>query len=93
MSASQQIKITLIGIVLIAVFVGEFFVYAWIRVQCTHFGYEIAETRQEGKALLDLQKKLKLERAHLTSPERILKIATEQLGLVAHTPEQVVVIR
>jgi cell division protein FtsL len=41
------------------------------------------------KRQIALQNSLKIEMARLKSPERIVKIATEKLGLVLPQPEQI----
>lgn len=67
-------------VVLIVVFMAELLVYSWCRVQYVHTGYEITEARQKGQVLIALQDELKVEAAHLRSPERIRGIA-EKCGL------------
>ncbi|MGD8513259.1 MAG: hypothetical protein PVG85_04845 [Deltaproteobacteria bacterium] len=77
-------------VVLIVVFMAELLVYSWCRVQYVHTGYEITEARQEGQVLIALQDKLKVEEAHLRSPERIRGIA-EKRGLRIPDPRRVFV--
>jgi cell division protein FtsL len=67
-------------VLLIVVFMAELLVYSWCRVQYVHTGYEITEARQKGQVLIALQNELKVEEAHLRSPERIRGIA-EKRGL------------
>ena len=66
--------------------------YTWCRVQCVRMGYEIAREKNQQRDFLILQKNLKIERTRLKSPERIIKIAKEQLGLTIPSSEQVMVI-
>ena len=55
--------------------------YIWSRVQVVQLGYEINEIRHEQSLLLDQNKKLGMELAVLKSPERLRRIAQDQLGM------------
>jgi cell division protein FtsL len=77
-------------VLLIVVFMAELLVYSWCRVQYVHTGYEITEARQKGQVLIALQDELKVEEAHLRSPERIRDIA-EKRGLRIPDPRRVFV--
>jgi len=77
-------------VVLIVVFMAELLVYSWCRVQYVHTGYEITEAREKGQVLVALQDELKLEEAHLRSPERIRRIA-EKRGLTMPDPRRMFV--
>jgi len=77
-------------VLLIVVFMAELLVYSWCRVQYVHTGYEIIEARQKGDVLIALQDELKVEEAHLRSPERIRGIA-EKRGLRIPDPGRVFV--
>lgn len=71
------------------IFITELLVYTWFRVQCTQLGYEINRAAEIQKRQIALQNSLKIEMARLKSPERIVKIATDKLGLVMPQPEQI----
>ena len=75
-------------VLLIVVFMAELLVYSWCRVQYVHTGYEIIAARQKGDVLIALQDELKVEEAHLRSPERIRGIA-EKRGLRIPDPGSV----
>lgn len=79
-------------ILIMMLFMAELLLFTWGRVQCVRLGYDIAreETRQQD--LMALQRNLKIELAHLKSPERIANIAKNQLGLSIPTPEQLIII-
>ncbi len=79
-------------IVLILALIGELFFFTWCRVQCTRVGYEISQAKTDNKRLLALQKTLKVEFAHLKSPERIAEIAKLKLGLTMPNQEQMMTI-
>jgi len=81
-----------VWIVLLAVFTTEMLLYTWSRVQCLRLGYGISTAIDKQKELQLLQNNLKIELAHLKSPERITKIARERLGLRPPKPEQTVII-
>lgn len=82
----------LIWTVLLVVFIAELLFYTWCRVQCTRIGYQITEADKTRQNLVTLQNQLKIELAHLKSPDRIETIARNRLGLIMPRPEQTVVI-
>jgi cell division protein FtsL len=86
-------KTTGIWLFLMAVLIAGLLFKTWCRVQCINTGYELSKTTQHNEELMRLQNKLKIELAHLKSPERIATIAQQQLGLVPPSPEQVITIR
>lgn len=87
-----DVKKTGIWIIFMAVFIAELFLYTWCRVNCIDVGYEISRETKKQQELIALQNNLKIELASLKSPERISKIAKDQLGLKAPTKSQTIVI-
>ena len=85
-------KLTAVWMLIMVVFIGELFCYAWCRVQCIRIGYEITKESQQCEKLIRRQKNLKIELARLKSPNRIARIASKQLGLVMPTAENMIVI-
>jgi len=85
-------KKTGIWIVFMTVFIAELFLYTWSRVNCIGVGYDISKETQKQHELVALETNLKIELASLKSPERIAKIAKNQLGLVTPTQKQTIVI-
>jgi len=81
-----------IWIIFMAVFIAELFLYTWCRVNCIDVGYEISKETKKQDELIALQNNLKIELASLKSPERISKIAKDQLGLNTPTKSQTIVI-
>lgn len=79
-------------IVFIVVFIAQLLGYTWCRVQCIKTGYEISKETAYHQELIALQNNLKIEMARLKSPNRIGKIAKNQLGLVTPSPEQIRII-
>ena len=68
------------------------FAYVWCRVQVVHLGYLLSDAHRIHTRLLNDNKKLHLELARLSAPERVERIATQQLGLRHPTKEQIVVL-
>jgi len=87
-----DVKITGIWIIFMAVFIAELLLYTWCRVNYIDVGYEISKETKKQNELIALQNNLKIELASLKSPERIAKIAKDQLGLKAPTKSQTIVI-
>ena len=85
-------KATLICIIFMTMFLAELLFYTWCRVQCTGAGYEISSATKHHQDLITLQNNLKIELASLKSPERIAKIAKNQLGLITPTLEQMIIV-
>jgi len=77
-------------LLLLSIFVAELLIYTWCRVQYVQVGYQITKETAKQQQLLALQDRLKIEHARLKSPQRIAKIAREQLGLITPNPNQVV---
>jgi cell division protein FtsL len=73
-------------------FIAELLFYTWCRVQSIQVRYEISELTADRERMLKLQDNLKIELARLKSPQRIAQIATQQLGLVAPTSKQLIII-
>jgi len=79
-------------LVFMGLFITELLVYTWSRVQCIQVRYEISELAADQQRLVMLQENLKIELARLKAPQRIASIAKQQLGLVAPTSKQLIVI-
>ncbi len=67
--------------------------YAWSASRVIQMGYRISDLQAQIKDGYDLNRKLRVELAHLRRPERIEARAVSQLGLVKPRPEQVVAAR
>ena len=85
-------KVTIACLVLMFAFIAELLFYTWCRVQYVRVKYEITEHTTRIRKLSAMQDNLKIELARLKSPQRIAKIAREQLGLVTPTPQQTIVL-
>ena len=82
----------LLLIIFMAIFLMELLFFTWCRVQTIGAGYEISREAKRQQDLITLKNNLKVELARLKSPERIAKIAKNQLGLITPTPEQMIII-
>ncbi len=69
------------------------FAFLWIRIYVFEIGYQISAEVNLQKQLLQENRKLKIERASLSSPSRIEEIARNQLGMVSPDNTQTVVIK
>jgi len=84
--------LTLAGLALMTVFIGELLFWAWCGEQNRIIDSDIIKQTQIAEQLSDMQDKLKIELAVLKSPRRITKIASDRLGLIRPTPQQTMVI-
>jgi len=82
----------LLLIIFMAIFLMELLFFTWCRVQTIGAGYEISREAKRQQDLITLKNNLKVELARLKSPERIAKIAKNQLGLTTPTPDQMMII-
>jgi hypothetical protein len=89
---TRDLKIIGIWIIFMSFFISELFLYTWCRMQNVNIGYEISREKRNRRHFVTLQSKLKIELAHLKSPERIAGIAKGQLGLATPGPEQIITI-
>ena len=85
-------KILAACLLFMGLFISELLFYTWCRVQSIQVRYEISELAADHERMLKLQDNLKIELARLKSPQRIAQIATQQLGLVAPTSKQLIII-
>jgi len=85
-------KILAASLVIMGLFMAELLFYTWCRVQCIQARYEISELEVNQQRLVTHQDSLKIELARLKSPKRIAKIAKQQLGLIAPTSKQLIII-
>ena len=91
-TSARTVKTSTLILLVVAIMV-ELFFYTWFHVQSVHMGYKITSQLKQEKKLGVIQEKLRLELAQLRTPERIIKIASEQLGLVLPDTEQVIVVK
>jgi cell division protein FtsL len=92
---SREVNRNLIFVVLVValVFIGCSLFYVWSHHQIISLGYETSEAAREEQALLQENKRLRLELASLKAPGRIERMAQHELGLVAPQKEQLIIVR
>jgi cell division protein FtsL len=73
--------------------IGGSLFYVWSRIQVIQLGYEISDSVKAERALMEDNKKLRVEIATLKSYGRIEKLAVEELRMAKPKPDQVIVIR
>lgn len=78
-------------VLILSLFIGELFFYTWCRVQCVQVGIEISTQHSKQQELATLQNSLNIELARLKSPERIIRVANQKLGLAMPAPQQTIV--
>jgi len=88
-----KLNLLILFTLLMLFFIGGSLFYVWSRIQVIQLGYEISNTLKEERALIEANKKLRLEIATLKSYVRIEKLAVEELRMAKPKPEQVIVIR
>lgn len=66
--------------------------YAWQHFEMIRIGYQMEELRIDQERLLKVRRQLALEKAALTSPDRVEALATGRLGMAYPSASQVVVI-
>jgi cell division protein FtsL len=67
-------------------------VYIWPRVQVVRLAYRMQISEQHLRELLQERDQLRLELASLKDPQRIYRVATEQLGMSTARRDQVVIV-
>jgi cell division protein FtsL len=88
-----KLNLLFLFILLILFSIGGSLFYVWSRIQVIQLGYEISNALKEERALIEANKRLRLEIATLKSYARIEKFAVEELRMAKPKPEQVIVIR
>jgi cell division protein FtsL len=81
-------QIILIAFLLI-LFMSSGIGYVWSNYEGTQIGFDLSRLQKDERALLELNKKLKVELATLKSPQN-LEAAARSLGLKDAEPEQIV---
>jgi cell division protein FtsL len=89
----KKLNLFILFTLLMVFFIGGSLFYVWSRIQVIQLGYEISNALKEERALIEANKKLRLEIATLKSYARIEKFAVEELRMAKPKPEQVIVIR
>ena len=67
-------------------------VYMWPRVHIVRQGYRIQTLEQRARVLFQEREQLRLEIASLKDPQRVYQVATERLGMMVPSHEQIFVL-
>ena len=70
-----------------------FFIFLWVRIYIIETGYRFTSARNTNSSLIQENRKLRIEKASLSAPPRIEKIARSKLGMVIPDNSQMVVIK
>jgi cell division protein FtsL len=85
-------KVLAACLIFMGLFIAELLFYTWCRVQSIQVLYEISELTDNQERLVMMQDNLKIELARLKSPQRIAKIAKQELGLILPTNKQLILV-
>jgi cell division protein FtsL len=85
----RQGRILLPVLVLVGMLLGASLFYVWCRLQAVHLAYQQTRSAVLIEKLEKENEELRGEVARLKSPERIERVAREQLGLGYPSPEQI----
>ncbi len=66
-----------------------FLAYTWIHLEVIETGYRIGQLEHQLEELVERERRLRYQASTLQSPERLERIATEELGLVRPAIDQV----
>lgn len=77
-----------IGVVLVGVLLFS----AWQHFELLRHGYRLEQMQRDRATEEDINRHLRLELESLRAPQRIEKLATERLGMVAPGPDEAVVL-
>lgn len=64
--------------------------FLWSRLKVYDLGYEISKANAERSALLEQNKRLRVDFISLNSPDRIEALASKELGLAHPAGEQII---
>ena len=90
---TQRVSRIFFFILFLLFLIGGSLFYVWSRIQVIQLGYEISSALKTERALVEANKRLRVEIATLKSYTRIEKLAVEELRMAEPKPDQVIVIR
>jgi len=91
--ASPGLRELLAGVVLVLVIGAFIFVTVWRGLAFIDVGYQIRGLERKQSELLNMNRELEIERAMLSTPERVERVARERLGMIEPTPDQIRIVR
>lgn len=87
--AAGELTPVVLALLLVAPVVCAALFYVWSHVATVRLGYEMSESSDEHRALLEENRALRIEVSSLKAPERLKQLAAEY-QLSAPRPEQIV---
>jgi len=81
------------SVIVVALVALLFFAYLQMRLTVVKLGYEISSANTERAKLTEVNNRFRLDQAGLRAPERIERIAREELGLAYPVARQIKRIR
>lgn len=80
---------------MLALFIGLclVFLFVWERVDIVRVGYRVERLKVEKTKLERERDQLRVKVSSLSAPDRIAKVATEQLGMVLPQKGQVIIVQ
>jgi cell division protein FtsL len=90
--AVQDTLVVLGTLLITSMIVCILLLQVWNRVQVFELGYEMSALTKEREALMEEEKRLRVEGVISATTERLEKVAREDLGLRPIRPEQVVIV-
>lgn len=90
--AVEQQRVVRACLLLLLIFLLEFFLRTWCGVQCIRTGYEITAAQKRQEELLETRRGLKMELARLTAPQALARVAEEKFELKTPQSAQIVVL-
>jgi len=80
---------------MLALFIGLclVFLFVWERVDIVRVGYRVERLKVEKTKLERERDQLRVKVSSLSAPDRIAKVATEQLGMVPPQKGQVIIVQ
>ena len=88
-SLSGGLKDFVLALLIMVLLGGAIFLTVLRRVAFIEMGYEIRKLEKSESELLHMKHEMEIERAMLSSPERIEKVARDRFGLREPEPGQV----
>jgi len=86
-------KQVIVTALMLCLLMGSSIGYVWCNFEGTRLGYDLSELKSQEMRLQEINRQLKVELATLRSPEKLERIAVEELGMVRPKPEQIITLR
>jgi len=86
----ETVKVSHVLIMLLFLLLLAGISHVWVNFKRTQLGYSLSQLKKEIVQIEEYNRKLKLERAFLTSPERLERRAVKEFALKHPLPKQVV---